>query len=115
MKKTSKNSSIDGMIHVCIVQNDQRIIAAQFQSYSFEMPSTFFGKFTPDPGRTGKADPLDPPVLNKEIANFAASAIAMGYDIEHALGKPASSNSSAKRMPPLTGDSSDGFSTTVLP
>ncbi len=107
----SERGVVDGLIHIEVVEHDNRCLAAEFECLAGEVRGRRCASHPPGFRATGQNQLADPRMAGQRPACHGAVS---GHHVEDTGGRPASENNSAKRSV-VSGVYSDGLTTVVHP
>ena len=112
----AERGRVDGVVEVGVREDDERVEAAELEHDALQVPARRLRELAAGRGRAGEVDPPDGRVLDELVADRRrprpGACVTM---LRTPAGSPASAKISPQSVPPTSGESSDGLSTTVLP
>jgi hypothetical protein len=97
---TRRSSSRRPRSQRSILQDDERVVAAQLQDDSPEMAARVLRELAPGLRRAGEVEPSDRGILDELVADRPRITPCVRDDVERPSGKPASAKISPRSRPP---------------
>ena len=115
VEERAEGSGVDGVVEIRIVEDDERVVAAELEHDPLEVASGRLGDLPSRVRRAREVDAAHGRMLGELLADRSRLARTVGDDVEHSRREAGLGEDLPHSRPPEIGDHSDGFRTTVLP